>query len=302
MPVELRHWRAFIAAAEARHFSAAAERLGISQPALSQLIRTLETSLGSQLFDRQGRRARLNEAGHALLPEARATTDQALRAERIGVATGRVSARMVAAGYVGSAAFHPGFTALIGGIGGARPAILIRLDQCHATAQVQYLRDHLLDIGIVRSPLPELGAAIASLRLASERMIVALPHGHRLAAEESCSLRSLATEPFIQYLQQPSGGLRELMTRACRAAGFEPRVVHTVPQVATMLCLTGAGVGVALVPQTMARFAVEGVVYRALVEPVMTELTLLYRRSDTAPALRAVLRLARRLDRAATHR
>ncbi|EGO95668.1 LysR family transcriptional regulator, partial [Acidiphilium sp. PM] len=58
MQVELRHWRAFVAAADAGHFGHAAERLGISQPALSQLIRAIETALGLSLFDRAGRNIR----------------------------------------------------------------------------------------------------------------------------------------------------------------------------------------------------------------------------------------------------
>ena len=295
MPAELRHWRAFVAAAETQHFGAAAERLGISQSALSQLIQALEASLGTQLFDRAGRRARLTEPGRVVLPEARAALSQAFRAERIGAALGRQNARTLAAGYVGSAVFHQSFATLIGTIGAARPSISLRLDQCSATNQVRYLSEQSLDFGIVRSPLPNLDPSLACMTLARDHMVVALPAAHPKAAKARCSLSLFADEPLIQYIEQPSGGLRALATNACRMAGFEPKIAQTVPQIATMLCLVGAGVGVALVPETMSRLGVPGIVYRAISEPVVTELTLLYRRSDTAPAIRVLIRLARRL-------
>lgn len=295
MPIELRHWRAFVAAAKTQHFGTAAEHLGISQPALSQLIQTLEATLGTTLFDRRGRRARLNEAGHRLLPEARAALEQVQRAACIGSAAGRQAARALAGGYVGSASFHPCFTALISAIGAARPPISLRLDQGSATTQIRHLADHLLDFGIARSPIPPLDPVIASVTLARERMVMALSADHPKAATDACNLADFADEKFIQYIRQPSGGLRALTASACRSVGFEPKIVHTVPQIATMLCLVGAGAGVALVPETMARLGIPGVVCRTLVKPIVTDLMLLHRRSDTSPALRALLRLSRQL-------
>lgn len=295
MQVELRHWRAFVAAAETEHFGAAAERLGISQPALSQLVRTLETALGVALFDRAGRGARLTAAGRGLLAQARAAAAAADLAERTGAAIGRRARRAIEAGYVGSAAFHPVFAALVRGIDAARPAIALQIDQVSGTGQVRRLVEARLDFGIVRSPLPTLDPALATLTLARERMMMAVAEGWPRARGGKVPLAAFAGEPFIQYIEQPSGGFRRLTAEACGAAGFAPRTAQTVPQIATMLCLVGTGIGVAMVPETMARFEVPGVAYVPLAERVVTDFTLLYRRSDTAPALRAVLRIARRL-------
>ena len=295
MSAELRHWRAFAAAAQARDFTQAANQLGLSQPALSQLIQSLEATLHTALFDRTSRRARLTESGAKLLIEARLLIDQADRLTGLADANTRSRAQRLAAGYVGSAAFHPAFTALIAAISADQPPMTLQIDQFSATSQIDQLTQYRLDLGIARSPLPDLGATLTSLTLARERMIVALADTHPLAQAPRCSLTKLRDAPFIQYLQQPSGGLREWVNAACAKAGFEPKIVHTVPQIATMLCLVGAGVGVALVPETMARFGVPGVTYRPMTQSFTTELTLLYRRSDTAPALRQTLRLARRL-------
>jgi DNA-binding transcriptional LysR family regulator len=296
MQTDLRHWRAFVAAAETQHFHAAAELLGISQPALSQLIRTLETNLGSRLFDRQGRRIKLSAAGEALLPEAQMALSQAVRAEMVGRAISRGETRTLTAGYVGSAAFHPSFTALISAAIKMRPPVTLKLNQLTASQQVQRLVEQTLDFAMIRSPLPILDPALMILPIHTETMVLALPADDIRAAQPVCQLKDFAGDPFIQYIQQRSGGLRGQVEAACRQAGFEPRIAHTVPQIATMLCLVGAHTGVALVPQSMMRLALPGVAYCELHDPVTTELILLYRRSDTSPALRAILKLARGLN------
>lgn len=295
MSVEFRHWRAFVAAAETRNFGRAAEQLGISQPALSQLIRTLETQLGSSLFDRTRRRVELTQTGNAVLPEARAALEQAQRAEQIGSAVGRQISRTLTAGYVGSAALHPIFGLLVQAMTRSSPHISLHLEQRPAVLQVRQLAEHVLDFSIVRSPLPSVETEIASLVLARERMVLATGGSQTGLTATPCSLSDFAGEPFIQYLRQPSGGLRALTTSACQAAGFDPKISHTMPQIATMLCLVAAGLGIALVPESACRIGVPGVTYRPITEGVTTDLVLLYRRSDTAPAVRTLLRSARRL-------
>lgn len=295
MRIELRHWQAFAVAAETLHFSAAAERLEISQPALSQLIRTLEQALGSTLFDRQRRRPALTNAGKLLLPEAQAILAQASRAARIGAAAGREMVRLLTIGYVGSAAFHPLFSALIKAMAVYRPAITITLDQLSVTDQVERLMDHRLDLGIARSPLPGLGPDILARPLAREALVMAMNRKHPKAALKEVDLREFQQESFIQFISQRGGGLRMLIMSACRAAGFEPQVAHTVPQIATMLSLVGTGLGVALVPATMANLGMADVVYRPLKAKVITDLFLLHRRTDVSPALRATLQTARQL-------
>ena len=112
-----------------------------------------------------------------------------------------------------------------------------------------------------------------------------------------CQLIDLAGESFIEFRRQKSGGLNVLVRSACEAAGFEPRVVQTVPQIATMLCLVGAGLGVALVPASARRLGISDVVYCELREQIATDLAMMYRRGDTSPAVREALKLARRLDK-----
>ena len=290
---DVRHLRAFVAAAESQYFHAAAERLGISQPALSQLVRVLESNLGVRLFDRRGRRVVLSPAGQALLPEARHALVQFQRTEKIARALGRREARALAVGYVGSAAFHPSFAALVGSVNTLAPEVTLMLNQLPATQQIEGLVDQTLDFAIIRSPLPDLDPSLALIPVHREPMVLALPGSHPRATQKACQLKDFANDPFIQYIHQRDGGLRRLAEAACLAAGFEPSIAQTVPQIATMLCLVSVGSGVALVPQSMKRLAIAGIVYLELVDPVITELTFVYRRSDTSPPLRAILQLAR---------
>jgi DNA-binding transcriptional LysR family regulator len=299
MALELRHWRAFATAADALHFGIAAERLGLTQPALSQLIKATEETFGVQLFDRSRRRVSLTEAGRALLPEAQAIISQSRRAERLGLVAGRASSRTLAVGYVGSAALQPLFGQLVGTLASIRPAISMRLDQCAVHQQVEQVRDHTLDIGIIRSPMPALDPAVASLSLDRETMVLAIAASNSRAKDvEPCELASFANEPFLQYRrQQGGGGLYQLTQSACESAGFTPRIAQTVPQIATMMALVGAGLGLALVPESAARLGMPGVVCLPLRDPVFTDLNLIYRKGDTAPAVREALAVARRIHK-----
>lgn len=298
MSIELRHWQAFVTAAETVHFGLAAEQLGISQSALSQLIKTAETRLGAKLFDRTLRRVRLTEAGRLLPPEARSILHQVRRAEQLGLVAARNGTHSLAIGYVGSAAVHPQFTRLVATLRTLEPSISVRLDQCSVNDQIEKVTDRDLDLGIVRSPAPAADRSIAFLPLGRDHLVVALFKGHPLARHHTgCDIAELAGESFIEFRKQKSGGLNFLIRGACAAAGFEPRVVQTVPQIATMLCLVGAGLGIALVPASAQRLGVPDVIYRELRDPVPADLTLMYRRSDTTAALREALKLARRFNK-----
>jgi len=105
--LDLRHLRYFLCVAEEMHFGRAAQRLGISQPPLSQQIRALEDELGTRLFDRTSRRVRLTEAGELFVPEARATLSQADHAIETARLAGRGELGRLRIGFTSSAPFVP---------------------------------------------------------------------------------------------------------------------------------------------------------------------------------------------------
>ena len=127
--------------AETRHFGAAAERLGITQPALSQTIKSLEEALGVVLLDRRPRHLALTDAGEIFLAEAIATIAQADRAERIGQRSGRGQVGLVEIGYVGSAPFSPVFRRIIGSFREKFPGLSLRMTQLPSLVQMDRIRN-----------------------------------------------------------------------------------------------------------------------------------------------------------------
>lgn len=288
MSFELRHLRAFLRLAETRHFGLAAEALGVSQPALSQTIRALEDIVGTALLDRRQRRVTLTAAGSLFLPEAVAALEQAELALRTARRAGRGEAGLVEIGYVGSVAFSPLFAAIIRDFRAANPATTLRLTQLPSTVQLERIAQSSLDCGFLRTPLPALPRGLVDRVLARERLVAVIPAGHRHAQAGACALAEFAAEPFIQYQSQAGGGLFGLVAALCEAAGFVPRVAQTVPQIATMICLVRAGLGIAVVPETMTGLALDGVAYVPLTDAgARTELHLVGRHPEAEPAIRA---------------
>ena len=109
--MELRRLHYFVATAEELHVGRAAERLGIAQPALSQQLKVLESSLGVKLFQRVGRGIELSDAGLAFLPEARSAIAQTDRAWTVARRAARGEQGRIAIGYVGSAMLEPALPA-----------------------------------------------------------------------------------------------------------------------------------------------------------------------------------------------
>ena len=189
MPFELRHLRAFVHLAETKHFGVTAERLGITQPALSQTIKGLEEALGVVLLDRRSRRISLTDAGEIFLAEAIATMVQADRAERIGKRTGRGQAELVEIGYVGSAPFSPVFGRIISSFREKFVGLSLRMTQLPSMVQMDRIAQSSLDFGFVRTPLapPPPGVITRNARLAAIGSLfryAALRHPEHAAAIE----------------------------------------------------------------------------------------------------------------------
>lgn len=296
--MELRHLRYFLAVAEEGHITRAAERLGIQQPPLSQQIRALERELEAQLFQRRPRGVELTDAGRALVSDARTILTLVDRA----VATVRQTAQgrrgRIAVGFTSSAPFHPFVPRVIRAFREAHPAVALTLEENGTADLVQALRTGRIDAAFIRSPIADAPQLIVRPLLAEE-MVVALPVRHRLAARKGARadarlpLRSLAAETFILY-RRPSGpGLYDAIISACRRAGFSPTIGQEAPLIVSTLNLVAAGLGVSIVPASLRRQHMDGVVYRRLSSQpqLRAPLNLAYRRDGNSPALRQFVQL-----------
>ncbi|MFG2648192.1 LysR family transcriptional regulator [Streptomyces sp. NPDC048436] len=220
--VHSRDLRYFVAVAQELHFTRAAERLFVSQPALSKQIRSRERQLGTELFVRDRREVRLTSAGAALLPYAQ----QALAAVQLGVeAVERAKTEERATLAVGMST-RPAR-------GGLLPAVRSRFSAAHPTATIRLrqvgwqdasagLADGTADVGFIWLPVPD-AERYAWTVVAEEARHVALPDTHRLAAQDEIDFADIADEPFLA-LPESAGALRDYWLALDARAGRPPRV------------------------------------------------------------------------------
>jgi len=267
--MELRHLRYFIAVAEEGHITRAAERLGIQQPPLSQQIRALERELDVQLFRRKPRGVELTDAGTAFLERARIILEEVDRAFASTRRTARGEQGRVVVGFTGSAPFHPFVPRVIRSFREMSPLVSLVLEESGSSELVQGLHNESIDAAFIRSPVADVVELVVR-PLLEEDMLVALPVGHSLATEGAgldsppLPLASLANETFILYKRPGGPGLYDTIITACRGAGFSPRVGQEAPRIISTLNLVAAGLGLSIVPASLRRLHMDGVVYRRL--------------------------------------
>ena len=259
--MELRHLRYFRAVAEELHFGRAAARLHIAQPPLSQQIRQLERELGVALLTRTTRSVELTAAGTAYLQRVIKILD--------GVDDAGAQARRLADGAEGQLT--------IGCVGSATYSLLPRLvlalretlpgvdvsvrGEMLAPAQVSALLTGEIDLALLRPPVHQDGIDTEILR--RDRLLAAVPAGHRLAAQPDVHIEDLRDEEFIAHASGLSV-MHSLLNAACADAGFVPQVRHEVTETSTLVTLVAAGLGVAIVPEPTAELGITGVRYLPL--------------------------------------
>ena len=277
--MELRHLRYFVAIAEERSFTRAAERLWVAQPGLSTQIRALESELGVQLFDRHTRGADLTQAGELFLERART----ALAAADIARSTGHD----LEEGLVGSVrlgivtgAGWPGTSALLGHFGRARPGIELTVVESFGGTLLRDLRDRRLDALIAPS---EFGSAeLRRVRLGRERWLVLAGPGHRLAGSGAVAAPELEGKRFVVTGHRDGAGYDRLVADTLGALGLTAALERGGPGPA-MLAAVAAGDALALT--TTPDAAIGGLVARAISSVRRVEFSLLWRDETPTPAL-----------------
>lgn len=292
--MELRHVRYFLAVAREKNFTRAAAALGIGQPPLSQQIRDLEDEIGAKLFHRVPQGAVLTEAGQAFLAAAERLPDEAASAIHAARRAARGETGAIRVGFTGSAAFNPIVPAVIRNYRRAFAGIELTLREGNSLELVSALLENRLDAAFLRPDAVELDG-LASYRLDEERLIAALPVGHPAAGSGQLRLRGLAGDPFILTPRDMGPSLYDAAIRACRDVGFQPTLGQSAPQIASVLALVSAELGVSLVPASMRLARMEGVAYADLSDSApVAHIAIAYRRGDLSPAVRAFFHEARR--------
>jgi DNA-binding transcriptional LysR family regulator len=236
----------------ARHGSvtAAARALGYTQSALSRQISVLEKQAGAVLFERRPRGVTLTDAGRCLLPHAEAVLD------RLATARGEIAAvQGLGGGRVRVGAFPTAVAALVpravAAFRRAYPEIGVGLVEGRTPDLLDRLLAGDADVAVVSAPpdRPLDGHRLEIDHLLDERLLVAVPSGHRLARRRTVRAAELSGESFIAG----SATAEETLLRATLPAGFRPRIDIVAAEWTGKLGCVAAGLGIALVPELAVR-------------------------------------------------
>ncbi|MFE9597730.1 LysR family transcriptional regulator [Streptomyces hokutonensis] len=246
--IEARHLRVLRAVAANGSFSAAGRALGCTQPAVSQQMKALESSVGTPLLIRTGREMRLTQAGEALVRHAAGILAGLTAAEEevaaiAGLRAGRV--RLVSFPS-GSSTLVP---AALAALRAAHPGTRVFLEEAEPPNSVELLREGDCDIALAFRYETATGAEdwsdLVVRPLLRDRLVALVPEKHRLARAESVAIGELAGEPWIAGCPRCRGQLVE----ACERAGFTPRIDFATDDYPAVVGLVSAGLGVAVLPQ-----------------------------------------------------
>ncbi|MGM0560762.1 MAG: LysR family transcriptional regulator [Pseudomonadota bacterium] len=261
MSVALRHIRAFVLLAEELHFNRAAERLHISQPALSRTLRELEESVGTKLINRTTRSAELTEAGRAFLLEAQLGVGHLEHAVNL--------ARYTAQGIYGELriaymdfAINGRLPELIRAFREAHPSIRLDLSFMPTTRQRTALMEHRIDMGFLIGSFEN--DRIHNYTFDYDSYVALLPASHPLANVASLRLSDLANEPFVLGNSDYWAAHRERLFVLCHESGFFPRILQEASSSEGIFGLVAAGTGVSVYSSCVRNLQRRGLVIKPL--------------------------------------
>lgn len=285
--LDLDDFQAVAALAEQGHFGRAAERLGVSQPALTKRIRLVEERIGGRLFDRLARGARLTAAGAALAERARVVLAEAQAAEEQtrGVLRGTSGELRIGAGLT---TLFAGLPEVLGAFHRRYPEVRLTVRDMASGEQAEALRRGELDVGFLRLDAAGPGLEVEAMRREELRLVV--------SAKGPRSRRALWASPFVMLSRSVSPTFHDHVQATCRAVGVTPRVGQETNQLLTALALVQAGVGVSLVPGSVAAMGIAGLrmVEVGVAEAAWTVAMAWRREAVEGTPLRHFLGLARR--------
>lgn len=292
--MELRQLRYLVALADERHFTRAAAREHIAQPALSQQISRLEAEVGLALVERTTRKVALTGAGELLVARARHILSEldAAQAELqtlAGVQGGRLS--------VG--ALHTmgpvDLSLLLSSFHRNHPAVELTVREQSSEELAEMLRDDVIDLAFLSVTERIQRRGLELHPLVSEELVVVVPTQHPYAGRDIVRLAELAGEPFIAF--RPGSRLRELLDVGAAGAGFEPHIALESNESRRIRSLVSGGLGVAILPRSDAGATGAPVAIARLVEPEMRRDVSLASRAGRrhSPAATAFLALTLRV-------
>ncbi|MGU3473718.1 LysR family transcriptional regulator [Paenibacillus sp. D51F] len=241
--MEIRHLHYLLEIAKQQNITKAAEALHLTQPTLSKIVKAMEDELGVPLFDRSSKQLRLTDAGTAAIKRVpsvlRAVQD--VRTAIDDVARLKVGSISIGLPPVIGSVFFP---RVVSPFQQLYPDVSFQMAEEGAKKIEAMLMGGDLDIGVVVGPVDE--EAFHAIPFIRQRLALAVHESHPLADRSSVSMGDLEQEAFILFAY--GFAVRQHVLRACQAAGYEPRIVHSSSQWDLMAEMVGAGAGITILP------------------------------------------------------
>ena len=287
--IDVKPLRYFVTLAETRHFGRAAARLNLSQPPLSRQLAALEASLGVTLIERSPRSVTLTAAGERFYADAKAILSAIEQAARNAQAAAHGDTGTLAIGFTMCAAYSvvPSYARTFGS---AYPEVALNLREVVSNDLAAQVLAGQIDAAIMFPGAPN--RSLAMRTIVSEPLCVALSRTHPRARARQLKIAQLAGEPFVLASEEVAPTLRATILEHCRSGGFEPDIRFEVQLQQTVLSLVDEGVGVALVPASMRKAQLAGVVFRPLADAPTIEQVLVWSPVNRNPCLERFLELA----------
>jgi len=284
----------FLAVAEELHFGRASARLGIAQPPLSRQIAQFEKEIGAILFDRSRSQIRLTQAGELLQERAREILERVDQTEREVRRIGEGVAGRLRIAFVGTATFGV-LPNIIKAFRLAHPDIELALSAMNNAELQRALIQREIDIAVARPAIED--PELKSETLIEESLVLALPDRYA-NVPDPLKLGELRDTTFVLFPRRPRPSYADYVLDVCKRNGFIPASQVMAQDFLTAISLVSVGVGVCIVPQSVALNERTGVVYRNFegFNPG-TKLSLNYRRDNRSPHLFGFLALARKVAR-----
>jgi DNA-binding transcriptional LysR family regulator len=258
--VDLRRLRYFVAVAEDRHFTNAAARLHLAQPALSQAIRRLEAELGTKLLHRTRREVKLTYAGSVLFEDAKKILKDVEVAEQRVKAAHEGAIGLLRIGFVDMALYGV-LPRLLQRFNAETPGVTVSLHSMGTAALLSALEEGTLDIGLLR-PARLHASRVALEVLEHDPLVLAIPVGDPLGEFEQVDMTSIRSLDLIVPERERDAVIHDMILDYFSESNVEVNVVTEVSSIQALLAFVGSGMGIAVVPKRLEAWATEHVVFR----------------------------------------
>lgn len=279
--------KAFVVLADELHFTRASERLGITQPQMSQWIRRFEKQCGAALVERSTRSVRLTPAGRSILPHARAAVAEIQALLKSAQLDEGVVAGSVTLGYAGASS-RPLLPEITRRVRLESPGVDLSLRSLvYAAAAPAMILSGEIDIAFSRRPLAHRG--LDDRIIEYERILAAVPSDHPLASQDAIDIADLAHDNWVMFPGSRGSSVRDMGMQLAREAGYVPRITQEAPDSYTILGLVAAGVGVTLTVSSVSHVRTPGLTLRPVSASAQYLAATVVHSSHPSRATRAVL-------------